>query len=85
MIPFLAFAPKVREIFYTTNVIARLNGTIPAAVRVRGHFPRDEAAMKLIWLVLRNIEKRWKNPPIAWQAAKAQLALQFEERFLLTD
>jgi len=41
--------------------------------------------MKLIWLVLRNVEKCWKNLSIAWQAAKAQLAIQFEERFLLTD
>jgi transposase-like protein len=53
--------------------------------------------MKLIWLVLRNVEKRWKNRPIAWQAAKAQWAIRFEEcedceqckeheeRFLRTD
>ena len=35
---------------------------------------------------LRNVEKRrWNNPPIAWQAAKAQLAIQFEERFLLAE
>ena len=54
-------------------------------VRVRGHFPSEEAATKLIWLVLRNVQARWKNPPISWHAAKAQLAIQFEERFLLTD
>jgi transposase-like protein len=35
------------------------------------------------WLVLRNVQARWKNPPITWQAAKAQLAIQFEDRFLL--
>ena len=52
---------------------------------MRGHFPSEEAATKLIWLVLRNVQARWKNPPISWQAAKAQLAIQFEERFLLTD
>lgn len=85
VIPFFAFAPEVRKILYTTNAIESLNGTVRKAVRVRGHFPSDEAAMKPIWLVLRNVEKRWKNPPIAWQAAKAQLAIQFEERFLLTD
>lgn len=85
VIPFFAFAPEVRKILYTTNAIESLNGTVRKAVRVRGHFPSDEAAMKLIWLVLRNVEKRWKNPPIAWQAAKAQLAIQFEERFLFTD
>lgn len=85
VIPFFAFAPEVRKILYTTNAIESLNGTVRKAVRVRGHFPSDEAATKLIWLVLRNVEKRWTNPPIAWHAAKAQLAIQFEERFLLTD
>ena len=48
-------------------------------------FPSEEAATKLIWLVLRNVQASWKNPPISWHAAKAQLAIQFEQRFLLTD
>ena len=85
VIPFFAFAPEVRKILYTTNAIESLNGTVRKAVRVRGHFPSDEAATKLLWLVLRNAEKRWKSPPISWQAAKAQMAIQFEDRFLLSD
>jgi putative transposase len=48
-------------------------------------FPSEEAAAKLIWLVLRNVQARWKNPPITWQAAKAQMAIQFEDRFTLAD
>lgn len=39
--------------------------------------------MKLIWLVLRNVTAGWTRPPIAWHAAKAQFALQFEERFVI--
>ena len=85
VIPFFAFAPELRKILYTTNAIESLNAQVRKAVRVRGHFPSEEAATKLIWLVLRNVQARWKNPPISWQAAKAQLAIQFEERFLLTD
>jgi putative transposase len=46
---------------------------------------REEAAPKLIWLVLRNVQARWKNPPISWRAAKAQVAIQLEERFPLTN
>ena len=53
-------------------------------VRGRGHFRSDEAATKLIWLVLRNITADWTRPPMAWQAAKAHFALQFEERFAIT-
>ena len=85
VIPFFAFAPDLRKILYTTNAIESLNAQVRKAVRVRGHFPSEEAATKLIWLVLRNVQARWKNPPLAWQAAKAQLAIQFEERFVLTD
>ena len=85
VIPFFAFAPELRKIIYTTNAIESLNAQVRKAVRVRGHFPSEEAATKLIWLVLRNVQARWKNPPISWHAAKAQLAIQFEDRFTLTD
>jgi putative transposase len=85
VIPFFAFAPEVRTILYTTNAIESLNAQVRKAVRIRGHFPSEEAATKLIWLVLRNIQARWKNPPVAWQAAKAQLAIQFEDRFVVSD
>ena len=85
VIPFFAFAPELRKIMYTTNAIESLNAQVRKAVRVRGHFPSEEAAAKLIWLVLRNVQARWKNPPVMWQAAKAQLAIQFEDRFLLTE
>jgi putative transposase len=85
VIPFFAFAPEVRTILYTTNAIESLNAQVRKAVRVRGHFPSEEAASKLIWLVWRNIEARWKNPPVTWQGAKAQLAIQFEDRFVVSD
>ena len=52
---------------------------------MRGHFPSEEAAAKLIWLVLRNVQARWKNPPITWQAAKTQMAIQFEDRFVMVE
>jgi putative transposase len=82
--PFFAFAPEVRKIIYTTNAIESLHSQVRKSLRQRGHFPNDEAATKLIWLVLRNITEKWKSPPITWHAAKAQFALQFEERFILS-
>ncbi len=51
------------------------------SLRNKGHFPRDEAATKLIWLALRHIEQKWKSPPITWHSAESQLAIQFGERF----
>jgi len=50
-------------------------------VRIRGHFPNNEAAMKLIWRQLREITKNWKMPPREWAAAKAQFAVVFGDRF----
>lgn len=85
VIPFFAFAPEVRKILYTTNAIESLNAQVRKAVRIRGHFPSEEAATKLIWLVLRKVQMRWTSPPASWQAAKAQLAIQFEDRFVLSD
>jgi putative transposase len=84
VIPFFAFAPEVRKIIYTTNAIESLHSQVRKAVRGRGHFPSDEAASKLIWLVLRNISGKWKSPPIYWHAAKAQFALQFQDRFIIS-
>jgi hypothetical protein len=51
-------------------------------VRTRGHFPTDEAAMKLLYLVLRQVAGKWKMPPREWCEAKTQFAIMFDERFV---
>ncbi|MEJ7670103.1 MAG: IS256 family transposase [Casimicrobiaceae bacterium] len=70
VIPFFAFPAAVRRIIYTTNAIESLHSEVRKAVR---------------GLALRNITAKWKNPPIAWHAAKAQFAIQFEDRFVMTS
>jgi putative transposase len=84
VIPFFAYPSEVRRIVYTTNAIESLHAQVRRAVRARGHFPTDESAMKLIWLVLREITRDWKMPPIAWHAARAQFAILFGDRFEMT-
>ena len=84
VIPFFAFSPEVRKILYTTNASESLHSQVRKAIRNKGHFPSDEAATKLIYLALRNITAKWKNPPKEWHAAKAQFAIQFKDRFALT-
>jgi putative transposase len=81
VVPFYAFHPDVRRILYTTNAIEALNSKLRRAVRARGHFPSDEAAMKLLFLVLNRSEKEWKMPPREWALAKAQFAVLFGDRF----
>ncbi|TAK53558.1 MAG: hypothetical protein EPO25_10280 [Gammaproteobacteria bacterium] len=81
VIPLFVYPPKVRRFMYATNAIESLNSTIRRAVRARGHLPSDEAAIKLIWLQLRQVTKNRKTPATEWHAANAQCALLFSERF----
>jgi putative transposase len=81
VIPFYAFPGDVRRILYTTNAIEALNAKLRRAVRARGHFPSDEAATKLLFLVLNRSEKEWIMPPREWAMAKSQFAVLFGERF----
>ena len=83
VIPFFAFPDDVRRIIYTTNAIESLNAKLRRTVRTRGHFPTDESALKLLFLVLNLAAKEWKMPPREWCMAKAQLAILFEDRFTL--
>ena len=80
--PFFAYPESVRRIIYTTNAIEALNAKLRRAVRVRGHFPNDDAAMKLLYLVLNNAADEWKRPPREWFEAKTQFAVVFGERFV---
>jgi hypothetical protein len=82
IIPFFAFPEGVRRIIYTTNAIEALNSKLRRAVRARGHFPNDDAASKLLYLVLNQTSNGWKSPPREWFMAKTQFAVMFGERFV---
>ena len=79
--PFLAFSAPIRRAIYTTNAIESLNSTVRRAVRTRGHFPNDRAATKLIYLALRGVAQKWKNPPKYWQEARSEFSIRFGDRF----
>ncbi|KXV73618.1 transposase [Acetobacter malorum] len=81
VIPFYAFPAEVRKLIYTTNAIEALNAKLRRAVRARGHFPNDDAALKLLFLALNRAEKAWIMPPREWSMAKAQFAIFFGDRF----
>jgi putative transposase len=81
VIPFFAFPADVRRLIYTTNAVEALNAKLRRAVRTRGHFPNDDGALKLLFLVLNLAEREWRMPPREWAMAKAQFAILFEERF----
>jgi len=81
VIPFFAFPPAVRRVIYTTNAIESVNARLRKIIKTRGHFPNDDAAMKLIWLVLRNITSEWSRAAHDWKMAMNQFAILYDDRF----
>jgi len=78
--PFLAFPKEVRKLVYTTNAIESLNFQLRKVIKTKGHFPSEEAVAKLMYLALRNIEAKWKRPPIFWTNALSYFAVLFADR-----
>jgi putative transposase len=78
--PFLAFPKEVRKLVYTTNAIESLHYSLRKVTKTKGHFPTDEAALKLLYLALRNAEGNWKKGPIFWQNALSYFAVFFADR-----
>jgi transposase-like protein len=81
VIPFFAFPPEVRRVIYTTNAIESLHMQLRKIIKTRGHFPSDEAAIKLMWLALRNILADKVRSAKEWKAAMNQFAVMFGDRF----
>ena len=80
VIPFFTFPPEVRKVIYTTNAIESLNRVIRKTTKTRGSFPTDDAAIKLIYLAIRNFERKGSAVQ-EWVAAKNQFAILYPERF----
>jgi transposase-like protein len=68
------------RLIHTTNPIEALHAKLRRAGRTRGHFPHDEAALKLLFLVLNRTAKEWRMPAREWHAARAQFAILFHDR-----
>ena len=81
--PFFAFPPEIRRVIYTTNAIDSLNMQLRKIIKTRGHFPTDEAAIKLLWLALRNVLAKSVRSAFDWKRAMNQFAILFGERFTL--
>ena len=63
----------------------RVTNAIRRAVKAHGHFPSDRAAEKLVFLALRNVEAKWRNPPSFWHASRVELSIRFGDLFRLLE
>ena len=66
---------------YTTNAIESLHMQLRKIIKTRGHFPSDDAALKLLWLALRKIFADRVRSAYDWKAAMNQFAVMYGERF----
>lgn len=80
LIPFLSYPDYIRKAIYTTNAIESLHRSLRKVTKNRGSFPNDESAMKLLYLALNNISKKWTMPIRQWKQALNQFAILFPER-----
>ena len=74
------FTEPIRRIIYTTNAIESLNYTLRKIIKNRSLFPNDEAVFKLLYLALKNVEKKWTMPMHDWGQVMNQFAILFEDR-----
>lgn len=82
IIPFFEYPPEIRKVIYTTNAIESLNMSLRKITKNRGSFPSDEALLKLFYLAIRNIGKRWTMPIRDWKAALNRFTIQFGDRVM---
>jgi putative transposase len=81
IIPFFAFSPEIRKVMYTTNAIESLNMSLRKIIKTRGSFPSEQAALKLLYLALKNVTAKWhKNHVSYWKDALNQFAVLWEDR-----
>jgi len=80
IIPFFAYPEEIRRVIYTTNAIESVNRSLRKILKTRGAFPNDEAVMKLLYLALDRISKRWTMPIRDWKPALNRFAIEFENR-----
>jgi transposase-like protein len=79
--PMFDYPAEIRRLIYTTNTIEGYNRQLRKVTKTKGAFPTAEAARKLLFLVTRDITRKWTMPPQNWASILNQLAIRFEGRF----
>ena len=79
IIPFFEFPAEIRKVIYTTNAVESLNMSLRKIIKTRGSFPSEEAALKLLFLALRNHSKKW-NSIQSWREALNRFQVLWPER-----
>ena len=79
--PFFNYPAEIRKAVYTTNAIESINMSIRKVIKNKRVFPSDDAALKQLYLAMRNISKKWTMPIRDWGLALNRFAIMFPDRF----
>ena len=80
---YFRYPPEIRKIIYTTNAVEQLHRQFRKVTKNRAVFPNDTSLMKLLFLSVRNISKKWTMSVQNWNFALTQFSIMFEGRFEL--
>lgn len=87
-VPFLEFPVELRHVVYTTNAVESLNARFRRAVRHRGHFPNDQSALKVLYLVATQVRKNRSNLSgriSGWKHILNTLTVHYGERLTINN
>lgn len=80
---FFDYPPQIRKVIYTTNAIESLNASLRQVTKTRRSFPNDDAVLKLLYLALHQIAKKWTMPLRDWKPAMTQFMIMYGDRISL--
>jgi transposase-like protein len=77
---FFDYSPEIRKVIYTTNAIESLNYSLRRMLKTRGSFPNDDSILKILYLAINRVSKKWTMPIRNWKAALNQFVILFGDR-----
>jgi transposase-like protein len=80
---FFDYSPEIRKVVYTTNAIESLNYSLRRMLKNRGSFPNDDSILKILYLAINRVAKKWTMPIRNWKAALNQFVILFGDRIPL--
>jgi putative transposase len=80
IIPLFNYPIAIRKAIYTTNIIESLNYSLKKVVKTRGAFPDEDALFKVLYLAIKNVQKKWTMPIRDWRRALNWFATLFGDR-----
>ncbi len=80
---YFQYAPQIRKVIYTTNIIEGFHRQLRKVTKTKGAFSSNDALMKLLYLVQEDLTSKWNRPVHNWNQTLSQLSIIFEDRLRL--